>query len=406
MTGRARSASTAPAPSLESSASSRRLPRPGRRWRRCSRPSIRRTPWRGSTSTPASRRSPLPGASSGVSDGKPEGHGKKAFIDLQNDVTAADIAARRPRGSIARSSTSSATRPSGMGIGPGQDRQCQRAAPWFAGAMGQEMAALGVHHLPAAQHAADLWRPCRPRMSGRFLRPKRAARPLHQAPYRGRRRVRAARAMGNARCCYPRAPAKTTEAGRAARMRRGAQRDRHPATIRRSARSTSKARTRSRCSIGSIPMLGNSLKVGHCRYGVMLREDGIILDDGVTARLGEASFSPDDHHRAAMPRACMPGSTNWLQMRAGRISRCCITPVTSAPGRRSTSPGPRAREVLAAAGTDIDLRREAFPLHAMVREGNVAGIPARVFRISFTGELSYENQRRGAAMAPASVAGA
>jgi sarcosine oxidase subunit alpha len=51
--------------------------------------------------------------------------------------------------------------------------------------------------------------------------------------------------------------------------------------------------------------------------------------------------------------------------------------------------GPRAREVLEAAGTDIELAGDAFP-HLALEEGRVAGIPARVFRISFSGELAYE----------------
>ena len=51
--------------------------------------------------------------------------------------------------------------------------------------------------------------------------------------------------------------------------------------------------------------------------------------------------------------------------------------------------GPKAREVLQAAGTDIDLAATRFP-HLAFKEGTVAGIPARVFRISFSGELAYE----------------
>jgi sarcosine oxidase subunit alpha len=51
--------------------------------------------------------------------------------------------------------------------------------------------------------------------------------------------------------------------------------------------------------------------------------------------------------------------------------------------------GPRARDVLAAAGTDIDLDNTAFP-HMSVREGVVAGLPSRVARVSFSGELQYE----------------
>ena len=51
--------------------------------------------------------------------------------------------------------------------------------------------------------------------------------------------------------------------------------------------------------------------------------------------------------------------------------------------------GPEAREVLRAAGTDLDLANEALP-HLAFKEGKVAGMPARVFRISFSGEIAYE----------------
>src|SRR3546814_9645286 len=51
--------------------------------------------------------------------------------------------------------------------------------------------------------------------------------------------------------------------------------------------------------------------------------------------------------------------------------------------------GPKARAVLEAVGTDIDLSREAFP-HMTYREGLVGGVPARIQRVSFSGELSYE----------------
>ena len=51
--------------------------------------------------------------------------------------------------------------------------------------------------------------------------------------------------------------------------------------------------------------------------------------------------------------------------------------------------GPRARDVIAAAGTDVDLSVEAFP-HMTLRDGTVAGTPARLARVSFSGELAYE----------------
>ena len=77
----------------------------------------------------------------------------------------------------------------------------------------------------------------------------------------------------------------------------------------------------------------------------------------------------------------------WLQMRVAELRVFC-TSVTEQWAAIAVT-GPRASEILAAAGTDIDLSRGAFP-HMAWRTGQVAGLPARVFRISFTGELSYE----------------
>ena len=62
-----------------------------------------------------------------------------------------------------------------------------------------------------------------------------------------------------------------------------------------------------------------------------------------------------------------------------------------------TIAGPKAREVLDAVGTDIDLGRDTFPFMTF-RDGEVAGLSVRVARVSFTGELSYEilvDGRRG-----------
>jgi sarcosine oxidase subunit alpha len=68
--------------------------------------------------------------------------------------------------------------------------------------------------------------------------------------------------------------------------------------------------------------------------------------------------------------------------------RVIVAPMTAAMGVVSVS-GPAARRALDAAGTDIDLSADAFP-HMSVRMGRVAGIPARIVRVSFSGELTYE----------------
>ncbi|MBU2965788.1 sarcosine oxidase subunit alpha family protein [Amphritea sp. 2_MG-2023] len=129
----------------------------------------------------------------------------------------------------------------------------------------------------------------------------------------------------------------------------------------------------------------NTLKPGACRYGVMLKEDGFIFDDGVTACLGENHY----HMTTTTGNAETVYSwvEEWLQCEWSDWD-VYVTPVTTQWAAVSIA-GPNARELLQQVGTDIDLSTEAFA-HMQFREGTVAEIPARVFRISFTGEHSYE----------------
>jgi len=141
--------------------------------------------------------------------------------------------------------------------------------------------------------------------------------------------------------------------------------------------------------------LFSTLPVGHGRYGLMLTDDGLILDDGVTFRLGEqrwlmttSTAHADAVHRH-LEQLLQVDRPDWL---------VTVTPVTS-QWANATLCGPRAREVLASAGCDIDLANQAFPFMSL-RRGTVAGLPARVCRVSFTGELSFEiNVRAGDGLA-------
>jgi sarcosine oxidase subunit alpha len=129
----------------------------------------------------------------------------------------------------------------------------------------------------------------------------------------------------------------------------------------------------------------DSLKAGRCRYGVMLGEDGMVMDDGVTARLGEL-----DYHMTTTTGGA-PGVFAWLDdllQNDWPDLRVYMTSVTTQLAAVAVA-GPNARKLLGRVCTDIDLDPEAFPFLS-VREGSVAGIPARVFTVSFTGELSYE----------------
>ena len=129
----------------------------------------------------------------------------------------------------------------------------------------------------------------------------------------------------------------------------------------------------------------DSLEIGRVRFGVMLAEDGSILDDGVTARL-EAN-----HYHMCPSTGGVETVLDWLE----QLLQCewphwdvYVTDV-SAQWASITLAGPKARRVLANVGTDINLTPAAFP-HMSLRQGQVAGVPARILRVSFTGEICFE----------------
>ena len=124
---------------------------------------------------------------------------------------------------------------------------------------------------------------------------------------------------------------------------------------------------------------------GRCRYGLMLGEDGMVMDDGVTTRLADDHFHMTTTTGGAA--AVMSWLENWLQTEWPDL-KVYLTSVTEQWAVISMC-GPNSRQLLGELTDDIDLDHESFPPLSM-REGHVAGVPARVFRISFTGELSYE----------------
>ncbi|MCG6904785.1 MAG: (2Fe-2S)-binding protein [Rhodobacter sp.] len=129
----------------------------------------------------------------------------------------------------------------------------------------------------------------------------------------------------------------------------------------------------------------STLSPGACRYGLVLSDDGLIMDDGVVLRLDDhrwlvsTSTGHADAMNQHMEKVLQFDHPGWQVM---------ITPVTS-QWNNATICGPDARKLLAALGTDIDLSPGAFPFMSF-REGIVADLPARVVRVSFTGELSFE----------------
>ena len=126
------------------------------------------------------------------------------------------------------------------------------------------------------------------------------------------------------------------------------------------------------------------LDVGKARYGLMCKEDGMVFDDGVTACMADNHFVMTTTTGGAarvMQWLEIYHQTEWPDLKV------YFTSVTDHWATMTLS-GPNSRKLLAEV-TDIDLDKDAFPFMTW-KEGNVAGVPARVFRISFTGELSYE----------------
>ena len=127
------------------------------------------------------------------------------------------------------------------------------------------------------------------------------------------------------------------------------------------------------------------LGVGRCRYGLMCTEDGMVFDDGVTLRLGENRFLV--HTSSGNAARVLGWMEEWLQTEWPELEVFCNS-VTEQFATASIS-GPLARRLLAELTTDIDLDKDAFPFMSW-RDGHVAGLPARVARVSFTGESSFE----------------
>jgi sarcosine oxidase, subunit alpha len=127
------------------------------------------------------------------------------------------------------------------------------------------------------------------------------------------------------------------------------------------------------------------LDIGRARYGVMCREDGMVFDDGVTVRVGEQRFimfTTTGNAARVLDHLEDYLQTEWPHLKvwlASVTEHWAATVVT----------GPKARALLDRAIEGVDLSNAAFP-HLSMREALVAGHAVRLYRISFTGELSYE----------------
>ncbi len=128
-----------------------------------------------------------------------------------------------------------------------------------------------------------------------------------------------------------------------------------------------------------------ALAVGKMRYGLMLRDDGIVLDDGTTARVGEQRYyMTTTTANAGKILALMEKllQVDWPDLRVR------VASVTDQWAQMALA-GPQSRVTLARAMAGADVSAEALPPLG-VRDGRIAGMPVRVFRVSYSGELACE----------------
>ena len=129
----------------------------------------------------------------------------------------------------------------------------------------------------------------------------------------------------------------------------------------------------------------SKLAVGKCRYGLMLNEDGMVYDDGVTTRLGENHYIMTTTTGGA---ANVLGKLeDYLQTEWPELD-VYLTSVTDHFATISVC-GPNSKKIISNVIPDLDLSDENFP-HMSFKNAKIGKINCRVMRISFTGEQSYE----------------
>ncbi len=127
------------------------------------------------------------------------------------------------------------------------------------------------------------------------------------------------------------------------------------------------------------------MKVGRCGYGVILGEDGMLMDDGVMARTGERRFYLTTTTGGAA--TVLDWMEKWLQTEWPELE----VYLTSLTDHYSTiaAAGPNSRKLLEKLGCDIPLDRESFPFMT-TKPAVLAGMRVVLFRVSFSGELAFE----------------
>ncbi len=127
------------------------------------------------------------------------------------------------------------------------------------------------------------------------------------------------------------------------------------------------------------------LPVGKARYGVMLREDGIVMDDGTTTRISENHY----HMTTTTAQAAnvLSHLEYYLQLVWPELNVNVVSTTEQWAG--AAIAGPKSRDLLKKLFLNSDVSNEGLPFMGYM-EGDLFGVKARIFRISFSGELAYE----------------
>jgi sarcosine oxidase, subunit alpha len=313
-----------------------------------------------------------------VPDGLPEGHGAKAFVDYQNDVTAADIAlaVRENYHSIEH-----VKRYTALGFGTDQGKLSNvNGVLLTAQALGRPVPEVGT----------TTYRPAYTPVSFGAL-----AGALVGDTFDPRR-------MTAVHASHDAAGAAYENVGQWLRPwyfpRAGE--DLRAAVARECLAARNGVAVMDASTLGKIQIDGpdareflnrvytnawSKLEPGKCRYGLMLDENGMVMDDGVTACISDTQFHMTTTTGGAA--RVMNWLERWHQTEWPEL-KVWLTSVTDHWSAIAVV-GPKAREVMKALCSDIDFAPEKFKFMDW-RSGSVAGVPARVFRISFSGEVSYE----------------
>lgn len=304
--------------------------------------------------------------------------GKKQFIDLQNDVTSEDVAlaARENYRSIEHLKRYTTT---GMGTDQGKTSNINALV-----LMGEQ-----TQRAPQAVGTTKFRPPFAPITMGAFAarRVGMLYRPLKRLPAQSWHEERGAafEEYGGwwRPAAYPR-PGETIEAAalrEAGAVRKGVGIFDGSPLGKLEVFGPDAARFLDLMYIGTL----STLSAGQARYGLLLNENGVLVDDGIVARLGEQHFWVNTTSGGA-ERAC-DAFEEWLQCEFVDL-KALVTPVT---GRWAnvTVAGPKAWELLEAAGFDHSLAPTRSK-HMTLTLTQLDGTPLRVLRASFSGELGYE----------------